>query len=220
MRISDIQRQKRNTHRASIYIDGKYAFSLDYDTLLESGLHLGDEVPDELRERLIGKDELARARDYAYTLLSYRERTEHELGARLREKGFTPGSVERVGALLKEKGLLDDRVFALKWIDDMLASKPMGRVRVEHELKRRRIRDELIDEACDLKLGAGAEMELARSACRKRLESLASYPREVAARRLERFLRGRGFDFGVIRALMREYFGGEGESGGNSEEFG
>jgi hypothetical protein len=29
MAITDIQRQKRNENRLSIYIDGKYAFSLD-----------------------------------------------------------------------------------------------------------------------------------------------------------------------------------------------
>ena len=144
MAITDIQRQKRNENRLSIYIDGKYAFSLDYDTLTKAALHVGDEVTDELRSELVARDGFARARDYAYSLMSYRDRTAHEIRERLGEKGFERALVERVIALLREKGFVDDRAFALKWIDDTHASRPMGRLRIEHELRKRRVADRII----------------------------------------------------------------------------
>ena len=72
MKISEIKRQKKNPNRVSVYIEGKYSFSLDYDTLMASHLHVGDAVTDEKRNDLLQNDEFPRARDYAYTLLSYR----------------------------------------------------------------------------------------------------------------------------------------------------
>jgi regulatory protein len=213
MAITDIQRQKRNTNRLSIYIDGKYAFSLDYDTLAGAGLHVGDEVTDELKAELVEKDGFARARDYAYSLLSYRDRTAHEIRERLGEKGFERTLVERVIALLREKGFVDDRAFALKWVDDIRASRPMGRLRIEHELRRRRVADRIIDEVCDLRVPIDAERELAESAAEKRIRVLAGHPREEAMRKLEAFLRGRGFDFDIIRELVKRYFGESRERG-------
>jgi regulatory protein len=213
MPITDIQRQKKNTNRVSIYIDGKYAFSLDYDTLADAALHVGDEVTDELKTELAEKDGFARARDFAYSLLSYRDRTAHEIRERLGEKGFDRTLVERVVAFLKNKGFLDDRAFALKWIDDIQASRPMGRLRIEHELKKRRVADRIIEEVCGLRVPLEAERELAERAAEKRLRALSGHPREETMRKLEAFLRSRGFDFDIIRELMKRRFGDERKRG-------
>jgi regulatory protein len=213
MAITDIQRQKRNANRVSIYIDGKYAFSLDCDTLARAGLHVGDEVTDELKAELVEKDGFARARDYAYSLLSYRERTAHEIRERLGEKGFDRALVGRVIAQLRQRGFVDDRAFALKWVDDVRASRPMGRLRIEHELRRRRVSGRIIEEVCDQRIPPEAERELAESAAEKRMRVLAGHPREEAMRKLEAHLRGRGFDFDIIRELVKRYFGESRERG-------
>jgi regulatory protein len=213
MAITDIQRQKRNENRLSIYIDGKYAFSLDYDTLAAAALHIGDEVSDELRAKLVERDGFARARDYAYSLLSYRNRTAHEIRERLGEKGFERALVERVVALLRDKGFVDDMAFAIKWIDDVCASRPMGRLRIEHELRRRRVADRIIEDACDLRVPFETERKLAERAADRRMRVLAGRPREEAMRKLASFLRSRGFDFDIIRDLMKRRFGDTEERG-------
>lgn len=206
MRISDIKRQKRNQNRFSIYIDGKYAFSIDYDTLDGSHIHIGDTVSDDEKKVLIQKDEFSRVRDYAHTLLSYRDRTEYEIKTRLFDKGFHAGTIREVLEFLKSRNLIDDKSFAGKWVDNIFTSRPMGRMRVEHELKKRRINEDIIQEVCDKRLGQDTEYELARKAAEKKLNSLKSYPGEIARKRLFSFLRNRGFDFEIIRDLMKEYF--------------
>ena len=75
MKITDIKNQRHRKNRFSIYIDGKYRFSLDYDTLVRANLHVDDEVDAAQLETLELKDEYARARDYLYSLLSYRDRS-------------------------------------------------------------------------------------------------------------------------------------------------
>jgi regulatory protein len=205
--ITDIKRQKHHGGRFSIYVDGKYAFSLDSVTLTGSGLHIGDTISDEKLKVLSQKDEFFRARDYAYSLLSYRERTEYEMKKRLFEKGFSTGVVRGVLDMLKAKDLINDRSFARKWVDDVLLHRPMGKLRIQHELRKRRVSEDVIDEVCQLRLESDAEVALARCAAEKKLHVLENYPPDTQKRRLYGFLKNRGFDFGVIHDLMKEYFG-------------
>jgi len=207
MRVSDIKQQKRRTNRVSIYIDGKYSFSLDYNTFVKSGIHLGDEIDEKEIDTLQLKDEYARALDYGYLLLSYRDRSEYELRQRLLEKDFHVDVVRDVLKFFRDRNLLDDRQFAKKWVENSISSRPMGRIRMKHELKRKMVEDGIIDEVVGELLNDDTEIKLARRLTEKKLETLKSYPVEVRKARLLRFLMNRGFNFDVIKGLMKEYFG-------------
>ncbi|MGQ9614997.1 MAG: regulatory protein RecX [Spirochaetota bacterium] len=206
MRVSDIKQQKRRTNRVSIYVDGKYSFSLDYNTFIRAGIHLGDEIVQKDIDALLLKDEYARALDYGYLLLSYRDRSEYELRRRLLEKGFHVDLVREVLKFFRDKKLLDDRQFAKKWIENSLSSRPMGRMRMKHELKGKMVEDGIIDEVVGELVDDDTEMRLARRLTEKKLEALKSYPVEVRRARLLRFLKSRGFNFDLIQGLMEEYF--------------
>jgi regulatory protein len=207
VKITDIKRQKRRNNRFSIYLDRKYAFSLDYDTLARSNIHIGDEITEKQRDTLIAKDEFFRARDYAYSLLSYRDRTEFELKTRLLQKGIHRDVVQEVLDFLMRQNLVDDRAFVVKWIDNVIANRPMGRMRIEHELKRMRLNESIIQEVCEGKLGEETESALAREAAEKKLRVLENYQKEEAERKFVSYLRNRGFRFDIIRDLKKEFFG-------------
>lgn len=206
MKVSDIKQQKRRTNRVSIYVEGKYSFSLDSNTFLRSGIHIGDEIDERDIDNLLRKDEFARARDYGYLLLSYRDRSEYELKRRLLEKDFQRDVVKEVVEFFREQNLLDDRHFARKWIESTMSSRPMGSMRVKHELRKKMIGDEIIDAAIGELIDRDRETELAQGLAARRMETLRSYPVEVARGRLLRFLKSRGFNFDVIEGLMKEYF--------------
>ncbi len=206
MTITDIKTQKSRKGRVSIYVDGKYAFSLDLDTLGRSDLHINDSIDEKQIDKLIKKDEFARARDYGYTLISYRDRSEYEFKRRLFDKGFHREIVNEVFDIFKDDKLVDDRSFAYKWVDNILNNKPMGRMRVIHELREKRVDDKIIEEVCNKKLELKKESELARKACGKRMNVLKNYPLGVVKRRLFQHLKNRGFDFEIIQELMKEYF--------------
>jgi regulatory protein len=205
--ITDIKRQKRRKNRVSIFLDGKYTFSLDYDTVTRANLYTGDEITEEDKNKLIDKDAFSRARDYAYYFLSYRDRSEYEIKKRLLEREFPPAVVNEVLGLLRNQGIVDDRSFVNKWVDNVILSRPMGRMRVTHELRLKRVRDDIIDEVCHEKLDLDKEAELARKAADKKMKVLKNYAHDVARRRLNTFLVNLGFDFEVIRDLIKEYFG-------------
>jgi regulatory protein len=207
VKITDIKRQKRHKNRVSIYLDGKYTFSLDYETIARANLYKGDEISEEDKEKLIEKDAFSRARDYAYYYLSYRDRSEYEIRKRLLEKEIPPPVVNEVLLSLKNQGVVNDRVFANKWVDNVILSRPMGRMRVTHELRLKRVRDDIIEEVCGEKLDLEREAELAGRAAEKKMKVLKNYTPEVARRRLNTFLVNLGFNFEIIRDLIKEYFG-------------
>ncbi len=209
MKITDIQPQKKRKNRYSIYIDGKYSFSLDFNTLEKWNFHIGDEISEDDIEKLKRKDEFWRARDYCLRLYSYRDRTELELKKRLREKGYSNFIIYEVIDYLKKSGLIDDKKFAENWVDSMMSVKPMGRFRAELELKRFGISEEIINDVCNKLLTFDKERELAKVAAEKKLKSLKSYDLQSKLRRFLNFMKNRGFDYSIIEDLKKEYFGEE-----------
>lgn len=212
MKITEIKPQKRLPNRVSVFVDGRYRFSLDQNTLYHAGLHVGDEIQEELIEELDLKDQFPRARDYGYLLLSYRDRTEREMRDRLERKGFAPDTVREVLDFFRRGGMVDDEQFARNWVSDSLRTRPMGRLRILHELRRRRVGDEAAERAVEEAFTADAgqaqdrERELAGRAADKRMKTLASQDPETARRRLYRHLKSRGFHFAVIHDVVKERF--------------
>ena len=106
MKISDIRIQKRNKNRFSIYVDGRYRFSLDEHTLGRAGFHIGDEIDEEKIKNLSTRDEFFRARDYGLLLLSYRDRSEQEFRKRLLDRAYNRDVVEEIIVLFKDENLI------------------------------------------------------------------------------------------------------------------
>lgn len=204
--ITDIKVQKSRKNRFSIYTDGKYRFSLDFNTLQQVGAHVGDEIDEKKIDELIRRDEYARARDYALLLLSYRDRSENELNNRLIKKGFNRAVVGELVGNLKNDGIVDDLAFANKWVDDACANRPLGRMRAVFELRKKMLADGIIEAVVKEKFDGDTEQRLAHDAAEKKMKSLESYPPDRARERLYRFLKSRGFQFDIIDGLMKEYF--------------
>ncbi len=206
MLITDIKAQKSRKNRFSIYIDGKYRFSLDFNTIQQVVLHVGDKIDEKTIEDLLRRDEYARTRDYALLLLSYRDRSESELKNRILKKGFHRGVVIELVGSLKKEGIVDDLSFANKWVDDACANRPMGRMRAVFELRKKMLADGIIEAVVEQKFDADTERRLAHAAAQKKMKTLESYPPDTARERLYRFLKNRGFQFDIIAELMKEYF--------------
>jgi regulatory protein len=205
VKISDIRIQKRNRNRFSIYVDGRYRFSLDEQTLGRAGFHIGDEIDEETIRNLSSKDEFFRARDYGMLLLSYRDRSEQEFRKRLLDRAHNRDVVEEVIELFKAENLINDQVFAEKWIEHVLHSRPMGALRVRHELRARFVDDQVIDSVVGRMLGRDMERDLAHAAAEKKMRALKGYAEDKVRSRLQQHLRNRGFQFDIIHDVMKEF---------------
>jgi regulatory protein len=140
--------------------------------------------------------ELRKCRNVAYRLLARRDHALRELATKLGRR-FEPGVVGTVLAGLVERGLLDDRRFALAFAREMERREPCGERLIRMKLAQRGVEPAVIgDVLAEMSLN---EEELAEEAARSKLPSLAGLDREAAARRLLSHLERRGFRPELVR---------------------
>lgn len=89
----------------------------------------------------------AEARERALRYLAAAPRTIHEVRRHLERRKYDADTIARVLDTLTDAGLLDDRAFALAWVESRSRSRLLGRVRLEAELRQRGVAKELIEEA-------------------------------------------------------------------------
>ena len=220
MKVLRIQVLPRKKNRVLVHLealDGMEPLEIALDVVERSGMHVGDSVTATDLAQLQEDDTKWCTRQAAYHLLSYRPRTEQELRARLRAKGFAHAPVEWCLRLLEERGLIDDHAFASAFVRSRIRLRPRGRFRLTQELRQKGVSAEVAKEAIDHAFSneETSERDLACAAVRGWLdrqgatliESLAGTDRperERARRRLHAFLSRRGFGSDVIRAGLEE----------------
>lgn len=149
MQITAIQQQVKNKSRYSIYIDGKYSFSLSEQGLLSSGIVNGMELTsqqlDELRDASVFDKAYARS----LNLLARRARSEWEIRDYLRRKDYDLGLIDQLVEKLVSKGYIDDHDFAQRWVENRRLLKQTSKRKLWQELKQKRVADNVITEVLE-----------------------------------------------------------------------
>ena len=148
-------------------------------------------------------DELL-AREYIVRLITFRERSEQELRAKLALKGFVPQVGESALAHAKRSGLVDDALFARLWVASRI-KRPFGVRRLRWELRRKGIAPSLIEEALSVAAqGDVCESDRVRDLVRARLARMRGVPARKVKERLFRTLTQRGFTHDIILDVLRQ----------------
>jgi regulatory protein len=145
----------------------------------------------------IGADLFEKAKRYAFLLLKFRFRTEHELAGRMKQKKFPPEVVGRTIDFLKEKKFIDDEIFTRAWIDSRL-KRSMGLRRVKNELKLKGVAGALIDRSIAQVKELYSEDEIVADIIRRKIGSMKDIDPLKAKQRIYAFLIRRGFSADVI----------------------
>ncbi|MBM3162441.1 MAG: recombination regulator RecX [Chlorobi bacterium] len=143
-----------------------------------------------------------KATAYALKLLARRSHSRFELQEKLLRKGFGKGTVEDTLERLVSKKLIDDAAFGSELIATLSRRKPAGRKVMRYELMRKGVPDEIADDLlkeCD-------SQELCRRAGMKKLASMKGGSEAVRKKKLEVFLRNRGFEWPAIKEILEDLF--------------
>lgn len=205
--VTRIETQKNNPKRKSIYLNGKFAFGLDQETLFKHGLRVGDHLTDVKIERILQAEEKRKAREIALNFLSYRPRSEKEISEKLKKKGFNPENIEEVICDLKRVNLLDDHEFACQWIKDRLKNRPRGLALLKQELIKKGIEKEIIKKALDECYPEDGEVKLASELIKKRERRYRDLDKKLARKRMSDFLLRRGFPYVVVKEVLEGFMG-------------
>ena len=158
-------------------------------------IDLAPQISEQERQRLL------QAWKAVYRLLRYRPRTEAELRQALRRRGFSRDIIEAVLAEAREMHWVDDRAFAVLWVEQRSRSRPRAMWVLARELRERGIPEAFIDEA----LARVNETALARAAAEKAWRRYQSLPWPEARQRMVQYLARRGFPYELIRDVLASW---------------
>jgi regulatory protein len=208
MKITAINPHKKKENEVVIYIDGKRLCSVGQDVLVNSGVALGQEINDIQCEELMRLGEYTRALSYAQLLLTYRKRTKKEMAIKLKSKEYSETLIENVLEQLVSLGYINDKEFALWWINQRRRSNPKGNAAISYELRKKGVAEETINAAlseADLDSKEN-EYELAQIASSSAIEKYRQLDPSTARRRLISFLKRRGFSWDVVNDIVNSMF--------------
>lgn len=193
-------RSVTNTCRVSL--SDSSTIELSIDLVAKYALAKGRAVTRDELESICREQRIQTVKSKALGIVSRRSRSVEELRAKLKEKGYETDEIELGVGFLKEFGYLDDEKYASDFARNYIKRKPSGAARVEIELRRRGIASETAKRASREALGAVDALELAIEAAQKKLRMLGRKPFEKQKQSLINFLRGKGFDWEVIRETV------------------
>ena len=131
-----------------MHIDGRFAFSLHQDVVLEFSLAKGKSLGVEEQARMVRQDLVLKARALALRYMAYRDRTAAEVRRRLR-KTYSEEIADEVVEGLRASGMLDDRVFAAAFAEHRFRQEGHGPVRVRADLLRKGVAPAVLEAALD-----------------------------------------------------------------------
>jgi regulatory protein len=149
-------------------------------------------------------DSLQKAKNYAFLLLKFRQRSTKEIGLRLKQKQFEDPVIKETIAFLKDHAFIDDAAFARAWIDSRL-KKPLGIRRIKEELRIKGIDNNIIDSNINQTRRDYSEEEVvSRIAADKLKQTPKGIEPQKAKRRIFSYLLRRGFSPGVISDILAQ----------------
>ena len=196
MKITDIKQQVKRQGRYSLYVDGKYSFSLSESELLKTGIRIGKEYSQVELEELLQTAVLDKANMRALDYLSRRQRSEWELRDYLKRKDYDSPTIDVILNRLSDYGYIDDLKFAQTWINNRRQLKPTSLRRLRQELMQKRVSKEVIEEA--LQTDEGDE----KSALRELVNKKRAQSRYQDDQKLIAYLLRQGFNYGDIKTVI------------------
>jgi regulatory protein len=140
----------------------------------------------------------------AIKLLTARPRSVGELRERLLKlKDTNEEIVEAVIGRLREYGYLNDERFAFSYASYRVKQKPVGRRRLERDLKFKKVDSGVANEALDMVFCETPEEQLIDEAIAKRLRIRGKPKSRLEAKSLFEHLVRRGFEFELVRERVR-----------------
>ncbi len=203
--ITDVQTQRRNEVRRSIFVNGEFALGVSEEIYVKFALFKGRVVSREFLEEVRLADELYRCKQTAIRYLGRRMRSTQEVERKLAEKGFLPEPIAATLKFLDEYQMLDDQAFARSFINDQLLRRPVGRRRLNAELRRKGLGKDEITESISSSVGDEDELANAFAAAAKKAPNIRHDDPRKWDRTMASFLAGRGFGWDVVEKVLAHY---------------
>jgi regulatory protein len=197
--ITDLKFSKRNPGRVLVYLDHRYAFTVNL--LDAAGFSKGQELEAGVVARMKRKHADHSAYVCAIRYLSHRRRSRKEVDRYLSgRKGFARQTVAAVMTRLAEERYLNDKEFARLFIESRIRLRPRSCALLRHELAQKGIDDDVLDAV----LNGIDDAHLAWRSIEGKLKQWDKLDRAGFKKRLIGHMQRRGFSLGVAMNAYRQ----------------
>lgn len=193
--ITGISPQKHDKLRCNIEVDGVFFCGMTLETVMKNRLKTGSAVTAEELSRMQLESEKATAFDKALSHISVTMKTEYEIRAFLKRKGYLQDVSDYVVEKMKSYGFIDDSLYAQRYCESV--SKKKGGRLIALELKRKGIGEEAVQNAVS---GISDETESAKRILEKYLRG-KELDRAVL-QKAYRYLLSKGYEYDTARAAL------------------
>ena len=143
----------------------------------------------------------------AVKLLTVKPRSVAELRERLLQgKNATASVVDTVIARLEEYGYLNDERFAFSYASLKVKQRPVGRRRLQRDLKLKKVENRVAEGALELVYAETPEEHLIDLAIEKRIRLRGRPKTRIEAKKLFEHLLRQGFEFELVSDKVRALF--------------
>lgn len=199
MVITSVEKSRKNSNRLSVYIDGKFSFTISEEDYLSMNLYEKTEITEETIDYIKNTLNFREAKSKAVHYLSLKLRTEQEVSKRLKEYGYDNECIEKVITELKAIGYINNKLYAQKYVFDRSKLKPLSKQMMKKELIARGISEETADEVLeDWKV---EDSVVARSLLKRKFGKYDMRDKKII-RKATMFLLHRGFSMSTIREAL------------------
>jgi regulatory protein len=191
---------QRSGRRVNIYLDGKFGFGLDLENFVKLGLKIEQELTENEISEVIKKAEFQKTYDKILRFGSLRPRSEKEYRLWLKRHKVHESLHNNLFDRLKRLDLLNDKKFALWWVEQRIQFKQKGSLLLKLELRGKGIDKEIIEEILEeVKVD---EVRLAKYLIEKKSYKWKNLTDLDVKKKKTEFLLRQGFNWNTINRVI------------------
>jgi regulatory protein len=165
---------------------------------------MGKKLSDQEIEKIILEDKNLRGKEYLLRLLSRRIYSRYEILRKLNNKGYPESIISNLVFWLEDNNHINDELFAKMWAQFRLQNKPIGRYRLNQELRLKGIKQDIIQKVIDETYNEMDELTLARNLIKEKIASSEIKNIRIDPKKIYNFLLKRGFSIEISRNIYHE----------------
>ena len=194
--ITEIKWQKRKRDRASVYIDGEFAFGAPAIVIAELRLKVGQTVDAESMSAIVAEAERDGAWNDALKYVSRSVRSVREIRDYLARKEYEPSAITYAVDKLLDYGYADDAAYAKAYVSDHCARS--GKKKLEFELKQKGVARSIVTAVLSEVEELPHCLALAQKYAKGKVLDYATKAK------LANYLYSKGFDWDVVHEVVDE----------------
>ncbi|MBE3127830.1 MAG: regulatory protein RecX [Candidatus Atribacteria bacterium] len=203
-KITSINYDKKDVSQVDICVDNKTRYKINENIIKSLDICVGKELSDQEIEKIISEDKTIRGKEYLLRLLSRRIYSRYEILKKLNSKGYPENIISNLIFWLEGNNYINDELFAEMWAQFRLQNKPIGRYKLNQELRIKGIKQDIIQKAIDKTYQEMDELTLARNLIEKKIESAKIKNIKIDPKKIYNLLLRRGFSGEVSKYIYNE----------------